>query len=229
VTDPSASPLPRSLRPLRSIGKVEMLREPPAPRRRAELLAAATRLFGERGYRGATTNDLAAATGLSLGTVYSYFEDKRGCLLAAYDQVIDRARRRIVDHIPAVARPAEQIDAAIAALLLEIAADPAAARLALVVVQTAGPEGAARHRHTLAALAAQLRLRRESEGVAALPDGFEEVAVAAAASLLAESLPRAAAPRSPSIAGDLRALLLGPPADASSAAPALAGPGERPR
>ncbi len=217
-----APPLPPSLRPLRSIDKIEMPRETGAARRRPELLAAATRLFGERGYRGVTTDDLAAATGFSLGTVYSYFDDKQGCLLAAYDRLIDGARERIADRIPAGAPLAEQIDAAIQGLLLEIAADPAAARLVLVVAQTAGPEGAARHRQTLEGAAAQLRRGRESEPGAPLPDGFEEAAVAAAAALLAAALPSAEAPRSSSLPADLRALLLGPQPRPLSPAPALA-------
>src|SRR5215813_10693347 len=43
---------------------------------RAKVLAAARRLFSERGYEGATIRDIAAAAGMSTGAVFANFSDK---------------------------------------------------------------------------------------------------------------------------------------------------------
>jgi AcrR family transcriptional regulator len=48
--------------------------------RPAELRQAALRLFSERGYSGATIEDVARSAGVTVGTVYRYFADK-GALL----------------------------------------------------------------------------------------------------------------------------------------------------
>src|SRR4051795_4680294 len=44
--------------------------------RRAEILAGARRAFAEHGYEGATVARLEAATGLSRGAIFHYFENK---------------------------------------------------------------------------------------------------------------------------------------------------------
>jgi AcrR family transcriptional regulator len=220
-------PLPQALRPLHEVGKVEVRRESADPRgQRGRILLAATRLFGERGYRRVTTDDLAAASNLSLGIVYAFFDDKRDCLLAAYDLIVEEARERIAGRIPAGWPPRRQIDAAIVALLESIAADPLAARLVFVVAPTAGAEGAARHRHTLAAAADALRGTCESGGSDEEPEGLADTVVAAAASLLAASL-LDGPPAPSSVHGELRALLLPSAARGEEAStPALGGAGD---
>lgn len=45
-------------------------------RTRAQILSAAYRVLEEQGYSRTTVADVAAAAGVSLGTVYQYFEDK---------------------------------------------------------------------------------------------------------------------------------------------------------
>lgn len=46
------------------------------------LLDAATRIFHEHGYAGATTNDIADEAGLSIGSLYQYFPNKDALLAA---------------------------------------------------------------------------------------------------------------------------------------------------
>ncbi|MEO2166599.1 MAG: helix-turn-helix domain-containing protein, partial [bacterium] len=41
------------------------------------LIDAATRVFLERGYDGATTGEIARSAGVAAGTYYLYFDDKR--------------------------------------------------------------------------------------------------------------------------------------------------------
>ena len=56
--------------------------------RRAALLQAATELFVDRGVEF-TTADLAAAAGVSEGTIFRYFPDKAALLAAARDAALD--------------------------------------------------------------------------------------------------------------------------------------------
>lgn len=224
------APLPQALRPLREVGKDEVRPRGPDPRRQRErLLDAATRLFGERGYRHVTTDDLAADAGLSPSTVYRLVRDKQDCLLAAYDLVLHNARERIGARIPVGASSAEQIDAAITGVLEEIAADPLGARLLLLVGPTAGAEGAAHHRRTLAAAAAALRRAWGSARSDDEPEGFPDFAVAAAAHLPVTYLLDGSSEVS-ALRADLSALLLSPGARGGEAStPALSGAGDHPR
>ncbi len=67
---PSPGDLPREPRQRRSRAK------------REALVQAAAQLFAERGYAATTTPDIAAAAGVSVGTLYSYFRDKRQIMLS---------------------------------------------------------------------------------------------------------------------------------------------------
>ncbi|HET9111056.1 MAG TPA: TetR/AcrR family transcriptional regulator [Ktedonobacterales bacterium] len=50
--------------------------------KRAELLKSAETLFVERGYAATTADDIAIAAGVSVGTFYNYFRNKRQILMA---------------------------------------------------------------------------------------------------------------------------------------------------
>ena len=56
---------------------------------REKILAAATRLFSERGYEGATIRDIAKAAGMSTGAVFASFADKSDLFgeIAAVEQL----------------------------------------------------------------------------------------------------------------------------------------------
>jgi AcrR family transcriptional regulator len=45
--------------------------------RRAQLVAAAREVFGERGYHAATVDDITRSAGVAKGTFYLYFQEKR--------------------------------------------------------------------------------------------------------------------------------------------------------
>jgi AcrR family transcriptional regulator len=50
--------------------------------RRASIVAAASRLFAERGFRGVTTRELASAAGISEPVLYEHFKTKRDLYIA---------------------------------------------------------------------------------------------------------------------------------------------------
>jgi Transcriptional regulator len=58
---------------------------------RAELLVAAARVFSERGYEGASVEDVATAAGYTKGAVYSNFGSKEKLLLALARQQFNAA------------------------------------------------------------------------------------------------------------------------------------------
>lgn len=67
------------------IEKMEMPRKPQQQRSREKhgrILVAAARLFAERGVEATSTRDIAQRAGVSIGTLYSYFKDKRQILLS---------------------------------------------------------------------------------------------------------------------------------------------------
>lgn len=53
--------------------------------RRAELIEAATQVFARHGFQGAAVDDIAAAAGVSKGTVYGYFDSKEDLFFAAFE------------------------------------------------------------------------------------------------------------------------------------------------
>lgn len=57
-----------------------------AARNRLRVLAAAERLFAQRGVAGVTMDDIAAAAGVGKGTLYRRFADKGGLAVALLDQ-----------------------------------------------------------------------------------------------------------------------------------------------
>jgi AcrR family transcriptional regulator len=63
---------------------------------RDELLAAALRVFAERGYQKAGVDEIAAAAGYSKGALYWHFSDKEELLSALIEERIDAPMRAMV-------------------------------------------------------------------------------------------------------------------------------------
>ena len=76
----------------------------PADARRAQLLAAAKRVFAARGYRHANIADICAEAAVARGTIYQYFRNKRDVLIALLDDVAERVKRVLAER-PAIAIP----------------------------------------------------------------------------------------------------------------------------
>jgi TetR/AcrR family transcriptional regulator, cholesterol catabolism regulator len=74
-------------------------------RRRREVVAAAAKLFAERGYQATSMSDLTAATGLAAGGLYHYFESKEQLLLLVCDELLEpllaQARAVVATDAPA--------------------------------------------------------------------------------------------------------------------------------
>jgi AcrR family transcriptional regulator len=60
-----------------------------------KIVQAAIRLFQERGYEKTTSNDIATEAGVSVGSFYVYFTDKRQLLLTIFDRLADELYKNI--------------------------------------------------------------------------------------------------------------------------------------
>jgi TetR/AcrR family transcriptional repressor of mexJK operon len=64
-----------------------------------KIIHAAIASIQERGYEKTTSNDIAAAAGVSVGSFYTYFTDKRQLLLTIFDRLSDEFSRNIFEAI----------------------------------------------------------------------------------------------------------------------------------
>ncbi len=67
--------------------------------KRDELLGAAARVLAERGYRGASIKDIAAAAGVAPGLLHYYFPSKEKLVLEILARIRDRHRRDIQELV----------------------------------------------------------------------------------------------------------------------------------
>lgn len=70
-------------------------------RRQLEILDAAARIFAERGYRDATTKEIAEAVDIAEGTLYHYYHGKREILVAILKEIAKDMQQimRQADHL----------------------------------------------------------------------------------------------------------------------------------
>ena len=102
---------------------------------RAELIAAARRLFADRGYAGVGTEEIVRAAGLTRGALYHHFESKRELLAAVYEQVESEITERIATQaFSSGAAPADAIEALRlgAELFLDACLEPEVQRIVLL-------------------------------------------------------------------------------------------------
>jgi AcrR family transcriptional regulator len=81
-------------------------------RTRERVLAAARRLFSERGYDGATIRDIAQAAGMSTGAVFASFADKS----ELFDEILTADYEVLYAQMVQAARSAPTVDAALLGL-----------------------------------------------------------------------------------------------------------------
>ena len=60
-----------------------------------KIVQAAIRLFQQRGYEKTTSNDIAAQAGVSVGSFYVYFTDKRQILFTIFDRLADELYKNV--------------------------------------------------------------------------------------------------------------------------------------
>ena len=180
--------LPEHLR-AQPAGRHRLPAEVRAEHQRERILDAAIDVFAKRGYQETTIDHVVAAAKVGVGTFYALFDDKPTCFVRTYERVLTEARDAIAAAVPAGAAWPEQACAALRALLEQIEAEPLHARIALVEVQTAGPEALSRYEETLDSVTPLLARGREASALGAeLPPHIEEAIVGGLAWLLQQRL-----------------------------------------
>ena len=80
--------------------------------RRDQILRAAGRLFSQKGYHGTSMRDLAAALGLTQGSLYHHWAGKEELLFAIIDRISDEFLKVIEPIAQSAASPTEKLRAA---------------------------------------------------------------------------------------------------------------------
>jgi AcrR family transcriptional regulator len=115
-------------------------REEAERNQRERLFAAMVATVDEKGYEATTVADLVRLSGVSRSAFYQHFDDKQACFLAAVEAVIGPALSRIGSDESAPPGK-ERARQALGSVIELILSQPAAAKMCIVEVYGAGPEG----------------------------------------------------------------------------------------
>jgi AcrR family transcriptional regulator len=165
-------------------GRHGLSREFVAQNQRERLFTALAECLYERGYERTTVASIGKRAAVSKSDFYKHFESKEACFLAAYDDVVERIRERLLSGCAERGGWADGVLGALASLLGFLAAEPARARLVLVEGLRAGKGVYDRYQEALQGFVPLLR-----DGAPARPDGpppsaTDEAVVGGIASLL---------------------------------------------
>ena len=95
---------------------------------RAALIAAAARLWGERGYAAVGAEELVAAAGVTRGALYHHFRDKRDLFRAVFEAEEQAMVQRVGERVLEAEGPFEQLAVALEATI-DLVAEPRVARI----------------------------------------------------------------------------------------------------
>lgn len=70
--------------------------------KRGRIIAAAARLFAEKGYHRTTTAEVADAAGVAAGTIYIYFSSKEDLLVSVFEDFLSTHMVRLAEGVAAV-------------------------------------------------------------------------------------------------------------------------------
>ncbi|WP_280507676.1 TetR/AcrR family transcriptional regulator [Nocardia flavorosea] len=102
---------------------------------REHILDTAARLFGERGIADTSTNRIATAAGVSVGTVYRYFTDRAVMVDELLERLLETVEQQITHHL---AGAPVDVPEKMMARVLEITTDVLVANAPLVRALVAG-------------------------------------------------------------------------------------------
>ncbi len=75
-------------------------KEQMAEARRIQILVGAAQVFSEKGFHKATTKEIAKAAGVSEGTIYNYFDNKRDLLVAMVELLATQSLKDLIATEP---------------------------------------------------------------------------------------------------------------------------------
>jgi AcrR family transcriptional regulator len=136
VSAPARTRLPR--------GRHGLSRAEVAGSQRERLVAATARVTAARGYEATTVADILAAAGVGRESFYEIFSDRRDCVLAAHQALLDDLIAKVAAAYAGDGDWVERCRSTLAVLLGWFASDPPAGRFLLVELAAVGPEFHAR-------------------------------------------------------------------------------------
>ncbi|MBN2564816.1 MAG: TetR/AcrR family transcriptional regulator [Candidatus Eisenbacteria bacterium] len=77
--------------------------------KRERIIAAAARLFGDKGYHDTTTAEIAESAGVAAGTIYIYFSSKEELLVAVFEEFLGRHMDRLREGIVRETSPGNKL------------------------------------------------------------------------------------------------------------------------
>jgi AcrR family transcriptional regulator len=108
---------------------------------RERLIAAMAEVCAERGYAAVSVADIARQANVSTASFYKQFDDRKGCLLASFEELCGRFVEAVEQACEGEAEPREKARAGIGAAAALLGADLPTARLLTVEIVAGGPEG----------------------------------------------------------------------------------------
>ena len=73
--------------------------------KKIKIIEAGLELFSEKGYYHTNTVEIAKAAGVSIGTVYSYFKDKKDIYIISLEYFLDSHLRPLLDELTKLPKP----------------------------------------------------------------------------------------------------------------------------
>jgi AcrR family transcriptional regulator len=105
---------------------------------RQRLLTATTELVYERGAHGLTAALVAERAGMSRRTFHDIFEDREGCLLAAFEEAVGQVTQAVLRAAEGQRKWIDTVRAGLAGLLSFLDYEPGMARLLIVEALSSG-------------------------------------------------------------------------------------------
>jgi AcrR family transcriptional regulator len=178
---------------------------------RTRILAGAFDVVRELGAANTNIVDIVSRSGVSRRTFYEAFSDREDCLLAAFEQALEDASRRVVAAYESKDRWREQVRAGLAALLAYMDEQPAAAHLLIADSLALGGRVLQRREQVVAQLAHALDAgRAQSKWGEDLPPLTAEGAVGGVLSILAQLAGRPHVETTSNLLNPLTAMLVMP-------------------
>jgi len=99
--------------------------------KRERIIAAAARLFGEKGYHDTTTAEIAESAGVAAGTIYIYFLSKEELLVAVFEEFLGRHMERLREGVEGEPTPERKLKRLLSLGLQLMQDNPDSARIFL--------------------------------------------------------------------------------------------------
>jgi AcrR family transcriptional regulator len=141
---------------------------------RRRLLLAIGELLAEGGVEAAIVGPICKRAGVSRRTFYEVFEDREECLLAAFEQALERIGQEVGPAYLRERKWSARIRAGLVALLEQLDEHPGVARMCVIETLRAGPKVLERRRRVLDVLIAAVE-----EGRAEAKPGSEPLPLTA--------------------------------------------------